>query len=796
MHHGVEVGAVSHVECNCQGIRVASSGSNDAPILVIGMAPGTEELERGTPFVGRSGSLLWKTLAKFGIDRADCRVVNTICGWPEGKDGNPTPAQLAACSSRFDREMKQSRARVVMVLGGAAIKRTLGINRQVQKIACYLVKPEEAQPRKVKERQIIGVYKSNGKYGKKGDPKYGPVELLIQPTLPPQAEWFVMNYHPAGVQRAGWKPLDAFVRGCDKLARAWKGELKLVTIESVSETPTVFDLMPGERLAFDIETPMDSDMIERIGFASPAGVWSAPWNAETKEAAKRLLGNPQTVKVAHNISFDISRLEKWGVKVAGPLHCTMQGTNILHPDLPYGLEPTAPLNIDCRMWKHTSGTDPAFYNATDALNDLHVAEVQDNELVELGMSRLFHKVVMPGYRPLMDMTRIGFRLDPQRLSRWLVNLEAEQGDARQEWSRIAGPVNHNSPHQLKRLFYGQLRLPAKYNKYGNSTLDEEALNELRDEHPQSAPVIDALLRLRKVSKLVSTYAHAAQSEDGCVHPSYLPKGRFDEMDDFEETGARKGMTPTLRLTSSGPNLQNQPPIARKLYIPHDPRLSIVELDFNQIELRIQAGASGDHKMMAAIAGDMHAATRQIMAGIGLDVTRDVAKIINYAISYFASTQKIAKTLRREGIPCTLEQAQRVIDAVGREYVAWHNWRMKIVDFCAAHHYVVNPFGFRRSLYGGRKDQTKAVNTIPQSTAGYILWDRLVPMHSLFREFGGELLVTVHDSFVGEVPTSAVGGFVATARECMMVEYPQIATGFRVPVKAKFGPSWGELVEVK
>jgi uracil-DNA glycosylase len=42
---------------------VFSDGADDAPVLILGEAPGKDEDEQGKPFVGRSGQLLDKMLS-------------------------------------------------------------------------------------------------------------------------------------------------------------------------------------------------------------------------------------------------------------------------------------------------------------------------------------------------------------------------------------------------------------------------------------------------------------------------------------------------------------------------------------------------------------------------------------------------------------------------------------------------------------------------------------------------------------------------------------------------------------
>jgi DNA polymerase len=53
-------------------------------LVLVGEAPGKEEVRQGHPFVGRSGQLLNDLLAEAGIDRARCLVANVFRLQPPG----------------------------------------------------------------------------------------------------------------------------------------------------------------------------------------------------------------------------------------------------------------------------------------------------------------------------------------------------------------------------------------------------------------------------------------------------------------------------------------------------------------------------------------------------------------------------------------------------------------------------------------------------------------------------------------------------------------------------------------
>jgi len=118
---------------------VPSFGPLDAPILVVGLAPGVRGANRtGRPFTGDfAGQLLYQTLIRFGLalgnygaDPGDgltlrgCRVTNAVRCVPPGN--LPTPPEITACNGFLVAEMAaMPNLRGVLALGGVAHKAVL-----------------------------------------------------------------------------------------------------------------------------------------------------------------------------------------------------------------------------------------------------------------------------------------------------------------------------------------------------------------------------------------------------------------------------------------------------------------------------------------------------------------------------------------------------------------------------------------------------------------------------------------------------------------------------------------------
>ena len=103
---------------------VFADGAADAPLMLIGDAPGAEEDRAGRPFVGPAGLLLDQMLGSIGLDRAQLRLGNVIPWRPPG-NRNPTESEVALCLPFLLRHIALVRPRGVCLLGAVAAKAVL-----------------------------------------------------------------------------------------------------------------------------------------------------------------------------------------------------------------------------------------------------------------------------------------------------------------------------------------------------------------------------------------------------------------------------------------------------------------------------------------------------------------------------------------------------------------------------------------------------------------------------------------------------------------------------------------------
>lgn len=122
--------------CKLHGGRtnlVFGVGSPTADLVFVGEAPGRDEDRQGIPFVGRAGQLLTRIIAAIGLSRDEVYIANVIkCRPPNNR--NPEPDEVATCEPFLFRQLDVIRPRVVVALGGFAIRTLLRTDDAVSRL--------------------------------------------------------------------------------------------------------------------------------------------------------------------------------------------------------------------------------------------------------------------------------------------------------------------------------------------------------------------------------------------------------------------------------------------------------------------------------------------------------------------------------------------------------------------------------------------------------------------------------------------------------------------------------------
>lgn len=113
---------------------VFSDGVKNAPILLVGEAPGATEDKEGIPFCGESGKLLDKMLATIGISReSNAYITNTIF-WRPPANRRPTNEEIEICKPFVEKHIALISPKLIILVGSTATSSLLGKNESMSKI--------------------------------------------------------------------------------------------------------------------------------------------------------------------------------------------------------------------------------------------------------------------------------------------------------------------------------------------------------------------------------------------------------------------------------------------------------------------------------------------------------------------------------------------------------------------------------------------------------------------------------------------------------------------------------------
>lgn len=112
---------------------VFGRGSTKAKLMIIGEAPGFEEDQQGSPFVGPSGDLLNRILAAMDFTEEDVYIANVLkCRPPDNRD--PIQEEMAQCADYLIEQIQLISPRIIMTLGSVASHFLLDTNVSISQL--------------------------------------------------------------------------------------------------------------------------------------------------------------------------------------------------------------------------------------------------------------------------------------------------------------------------------------------------------------------------------------------------------------------------------------------------------------------------------------------------------------------------------------------------------------------------------------------------------------------------------------------------------------------------------------
>jgi DNA polymerase len=126
--------------------NVLSNMNLAAKIMVVGQNPGREEVERREPFVGEAGRRFDQAILDIlGFTRADIYISNTVRCYTPG-NRKPDEDEIENCRTFLDREIALLKPKVIIALGGIALKQLTGMSGVMKWHGNVIISPRYLVP--------------------------------------------------------------------------------------------------------------------------------------------------------------------------------------------------------------------------------------------------------------------------------------------------------------------------------------------------------------------------------------------------------------------------------------------------------------------------------------------------------------------------------------------------------------------------------------------------------------------------------------------------------------------------
>lgn len=120
--------------CRTATNPVFAEGVADAPLMVIGEAPGAEEDRRGVPFCGVSGQLLDKMLAAIGFSRKENAYITNSLFWRPPGNRTPSVEEILTCRPFVEKHIQLQKPKIILLTGGVAVRALLANETAISKL--------------------------------------------------------------------------------------------------------------------------------------------------------------------------------------------------------------------------------------------------------------------------------------------------------------------------------------------------------------------------------------------------------------------------------------------------------------------------------------------------------------------------------------------------------------------------------------------------------------------------------------------------------------------------------------
>jgi len=837
-------------DCTCSSPNfVSGRGSCPADVVFVGEGPGDVERELGTPFSGESGNALHQTWLQVteslgeGVESLEGFETNAWLCFPETVEEEEQVGKT--CGRRLRTTLEEMKPKVILAMGGAAIKAVLGKEKVIPHLWKLQASPFLSFPHTV-------------------IPTFNPASFLRNPSqYRTFSDTLTLAAKLASNQLAPIPEPKTFIAS---------------TCQDVLQF--LIELSPCRTLILDLETTRLDPFIELIltlvlsplSSTSQYSTYIIPWRLITEkvelaqdiwaqvpkegfEEVKQFLEEVSRSFILHNATFDQNFLRAAGI---GPI-CVAGDPMLLHYAQDertdrwagHGLKPLSAQYLGApdweeNIWSYLKSKNDSFENIpedvlheycrwdTPHTGELNKALLAGADEVEL---ELYETKLLPMREMLADCQAHGVYIDISVLLK-------ERNEAKNDLDRldqllqdICGlPMfNPGSTFDVQGVLFKDFGLERPKLEEGSEQemrgsgepvllamlkQNQEFLREVAklDDEEEITSLTHLVARLTEVDKRyafilgilvrrdaakdITTYfdgvAKYISPFDRCIHPFYHIPG-----------------TDTGRFTGSRPSLLNVKN-ANRVKMPYGarPGYRFGYADQSQFELRVFACRAKDRKLGELLIesdertargekADIHTLVGQMVFPYYNQAPkwwRAIVKTIVYGVLYGRTAYALAKKYGLE-----VEEAEKYRSAVLDLFPMVKEYEGEIIREIRATQQVETPFGRRKRfpfLPSDRRGWTHiknaAVNMPIQSIASDINSLSMLDIWKTRTETGVYPLFPIHDAITFEIPKDREAESLVYIKEVMeTAPVRHLGSDYGlVPFKVEpeVGDHWGDISE--
>jgi len=818
---------------------VQSTIIEDPKFIIVAESPGRMEEREGENFIGPSGKLLNRYLAKEKLDRRDAAVLNsTLCRPTSDRDA---AGAAIACAPRLFNELKLLPSTApIFAMGGVAAKSILGVG-SILRSRGFVWRVAEMEPKefarllvKFYEADVLKLIKTAMKEKKRKPKKKIDVERkrkrksVITPTGYMKVlrqviagRMVLPMLHPAFVLRSEiWASLLQIDMNRAARILADGKDFKLEDKAPFLVVGTASELRKAARkldspVTVDIETDGADPLLCKIicvGIGDTRKrIVAYPWRSSMVKVLSEVF--QKRVTVGHNIvTFDQIVLERDGVKF-GKVEDTLVAHHAFASHLPKSLLHVASVYVDSSPWKHAARgegktekglpheqepEDLVAYNSADVgLTALSWHRMQP----DLEAERSVYEIDMRMAGLCASMRKTGFRFDVGRARELGNTLQARKNVLLGRMREVSGNSDFrpSKPDDIRKALFGRFHSPLiRPTPTGLASTAREILEQLRNGDDNAGQLSDLILRWRDAAKTKSTYLGVFVHDDGRVHENW----RLSAV-----TGRLGCLLMTLPRYSPDKKTGIVDPVNRvkECYIAEKDHV-LVYYDLEQAEAKYAANISQDPKFLEACKKDIHAENAKVIfpeaAAQGwLDGDekkkkgkpfRDRTKSCGFAIYYLAVWDTIYGKLCADGFQVSPADCRAIVDVIHSTYRRYFEFVDENVEFVKRHGYFRTYASGRIRWFGQYPHPPEIANYCVQAGIADFMNDRLPKLEAKLPR-GAHLIAQIHDAAIVECRSRDAADVKNLVKE---IYDPPIVLPerdpFRIPVEIKMGDRWSNL----